>query len=94
MSAGGGGRGVPPRSPSPAETRTLYAFAPGGSDPHAVVLTITTEERSLLSDGWAVVHDQATGSAWRIRRADCGGACRCAAEAEQVGPSRGPTSVA
>jgi len=59
-----------------------------GSDPHAVKLTVSQADRSRFdalphgpSSQSALVTDLNTGRRWRVRRADCGCRCYCAAQA-------------
>lgn len=67
----------------------LYCYdGPERSDPHAVVLELSEDDFDAFNDlprgegrCLVAVDDQATGRRYSVRRAACGAACYCAAEA-------------
>jgi hypothetical protein len=68
----------------------LFCYAGSGTDSHEVKLTLSPGDRaaydSLSRERWAeadsvVVTDIPSGEKWRVKRANCGAGCFCAAEA-------------
>ena len=68
----------------------LFCYNGSGSNPHEVKLTLSPADRTaydaLSKERWAegdsiVVTDIPTGKKWRVRRANCGQGCHCAADA-------------
>lgn len=72
----------------------LYCYDEAGKDAHAVKLRVSPEDRERFrrqprsTERFIRVTDLDTGKVWRVRPADCGLGCRCAALAIEVKGSK------